>query len=143
MAKDLFHDAVRIALEKEGWTVTDDPLLIQNKTLGINYEIDLGAERLIVAERPNTAGMEKIAVEVKTFLRASIGHEFHQVLGQYLVYYASLQKMDSSRTLFLALPDFALEKIEKMPFIWELVQQYNLKLIVFSNENQQILSWKQ
>lgn len=25
-AKDIFHDAVRIALEKEAWIITDDPL---------------------------------------------------------------------------------------------------------------------
>jgi hypothetical protein len=24
-AKDIFHDAVRIGLEKEGWVITDDP----------------------------------------------------------------------------------------------------------------------
>jgi hypothetical protein len=31
MAKDRFHDAVRMALEKEGWTITADP-----------YEISVG-----------------------------------------------------------------------------------------------------
>jgi len=25
-AKDIFHDAVRIGLEKDGWVITDDPL---------------------------------------------------------------------------------------------------------------------
>jgi uncharacterized protein (DUF433 family) len=27
-AKDIFHDVVRSVLEKEGWTITDDPLRI-------------------------------------------------------------------------------------------------------------------
>jgi hypothetical protein len=26
-AKDFFHNAVRLALEKDGWLITDDPLL--------------------------------------------------------------------------------------------------------------------
>jgi XisH protein len=26
--KDIYHESVRIALEKDGWTVTDDPLQI-------------------------------------------------------------------------------------------------------------------
>ncbi|MHC5897513.1 element excision factor XisH family protein, partial [Nostoc sp.] len=26
MARDLFHNIVRSALEKEGWVITDDPL---------------------------------------------------------------------------------------------------------------------
>ena len=25
MAKDIYHDTVRTALEKDGWTITDDP----------------------------------------------------------------------------------------------------------------------
>ncbi len=25
MAKDIYHSTVRIALEKDGWTITDDP----------------------------------------------------------------------------------------------------------------------
>jgi len=29
-AKDLFHEAVRRALEKEQWVITDDPLKIEN-----------------------------------------------------------------------------------------------------------------
>gem|GEM_PF-4623043 len=29
MAKDRFHDAVKNALIKEDWTVTDDPLFLQ------------------------------------------------------------------------------------------------------------------
>ena len=27
-AKDIFHDVVRLALEKDGWTITDDPLTL-------------------------------------------------------------------------------------------------------------------
>ncbi len=26
-AKDIFHNTVRLALEKDGWTITHDPLL--------------------------------------------------------------------------------------------------------------------
>ncbi|MBD2292046.1 hypothetical protein H6G06_00755 [Anabaena sphaerica FACHB-251] len=28
-ARDLFHQAVRTALEKEGWIITDDPLEVE------------------------------------------------------------------------------------------------------------------
>jgi hypothetical protein len=28
-AKDIFHDAVKIALQKDGWTITHDPLFIR------------------------------------------------------------------------------------------------------------------
>lgn len=58
MAKDLFHDAVRNALIKDGWQITEDPLFL--KIGGVELYIDLGAEKLIAAERNN----EKIAVEI-------------------------------------------------------------------------------
>lgn len=47
--KDIFHDAVRHALEKDGWTITHDPLTLQ--VGGVDMYIDLGAERLIAAEK--------------------------------------------------------------------------------------------
>ncbi|NET73877.1 MAG: hypothetical protein F6K62_23945 [Sphaerospermopsis sp. SIO1G2] len=38
--RDIFHNAARIALEKEGWIVTDDPLRIDWG--GATIKIDLG-----------------------------------------------------------------------------------------------------
>lgn len=55
-AKDKFHDVVKIALEKDGWQITDDPLSIS--VGGVDMLIDLGAERLLAAERQG----EKVAV---------------------------------------------------------------------------------
>jgi hypothetical protein len=55
-ARDLFHQAVRTALEKEEWLITDDPLEVELEDTTL--KIDLGAERLIAAEK----GEEKIAV---------------------------------------------------------------------------------
>jgi len=57
---------VRTALEKEQWNVTDDPLRLDIS--GTKFEIDLGVEQLLAAER----GKEKIAVEIKTFLSDAI-----------------------------------------------------------------------
>ena len=48
-AKDKFHAAVRIALEKEQWKITDDPLRLE--VGGTKLEIDLGAEHLLAAEQ--------------------------------------------------------------------------------------------
>ncbi len=60
--RDLFHEAVKIALEKEGWIITDDPLKVE--VGGAKFKIVLGAERLLAAEREGV----RIAVEIKTFL---------------------------------------------------------------------------
>ncbi len=49
MAKDRFHNVVRIALEKEGWKITADPYQINVDD--VDFEIDLAAEQLLAAER--------------------------------------------------------------------------------------------
>ena len=48
-AKDKFHDSVKTALIKDGWTITADPLQI--KLGDIDAYIDLGAEKLLTAEK--------------------------------------------------------------------------------------------
>ncbi|NEP74490.1 MULTISPECIES: element excision factor XisH family protein [Okeania] len=47
-AQDIFHDAVKNALIKEGWTITDDPLYIE--FAGVDMYVDLGSEKLFGAE---------------------------------------------------------------------------------------------
>ena len=64
-AKDIYHDACVRALIKYGWTVTNDPLTIPVD--GTNLLIDVGAERVLTAERE---GM-RIAVEIKSFVSMS------------------------------------------------------------------------
>jgi hypothetical protein len=80
-AKDFFHNAVRLALEKDGWLITDDPLYFRLTAL-VKIRIDLGAEKLIGAEKDH----QKIAVEVKSFIGLSAISEFHTAIGQFLNY---------------------------------------------------------
>ncbi|MCA6544142.1 MAG: fatty-acid oxidation protein subunit alpha, partial [Pseudanabaena sp. M074S1SP2A07QC] len=47
MHSGLVHDAVRNALIKDGWQITEDPLFL--KIGGVELYIDLGAEKLIAA----------------------------------------------------------------------------------------------
>jgi hypothetical protein len=73
--KDVFHNTVKRALQKDGWNVNKDPLKLryEDKT----YYVDLGAERLIAAERDD----QFIAVEIKSFIAESDTYEFHTALG--------------------------------------------------------------
>lgn len=73
-ATDKFHDAVRTALQQDGWLITHDPLFLQ--VGGVNMFVDLGAEKLIAAQKDD----RKIAVEVKSFLGQSQISEFHPLL---------------------------------------------------------------
>lgn len=49
MARDIYHQIVREALEADGWTITADPFII--KSIGLRFEIDLAAEQVFAAER--------------------------------------------------------------------------------------------
>ena len=50
-ARDIFHETIKLALIKDGWTITDDPLVLKLRDSDMNIFIDLGAERVIAAEK--------------------------------------------------------------------------------------------
>jgi XisH protein len=78
--RDNIHQEIRSALELEGWEITHDPLPV--KIGRKSTEIDLGAERILAAEK----GTEKIAVEIKSFINSSVISDFYRALGQFLLY---------------------------------------------------------
>lgn len=84
-AKDIFHETVKQALQKEQWVITNDPLRF--KFGNVNFQVDLGAERLLAAQRKG----EKIAVEIKSFLNPSAITDFYSALGQFLSYRLALE----------------------------------------------------
>ena len=79
--RDIFHEKFKTALLKEGWNVTNDPLFVPTEG-GVNFFIDLGAEKIIGAEKEG----EVIAIEIKSFDENSISYSFYEILGQFLVY---------------------------------------------------------
>ena len=105
-AKDIFHDKVKNALIKDGWTITDDPYSLKWDN-GENLFIDLAAERVIAAEKNN----EKIAVEIKTFIGKSTMYDLHLAVGQFMVYQIALEEKEPDRVLFLAVPMEILQEI--------------------------------
>ena len=135
MAKDTFHNVVKVALTAEGWEVTHDPLPIDYGD--VQMQIDLGAERLIAAERD----AEKIAVEVKSFNNPSAISEFHTAVGQYLNYRRALRFQDPQRTLYLAVPSSTYDQFFRLKFIEEGVKEYELLLLVYNVEGSRIVQW--
>lgn len=138
MGKDIFHDAVKAALEKEGWLITHDPYTINIPEFKPRQEIDLGAEKMIAAQKD----VEKIAVEVKSFLQPSIVYDFHAALGQYLNYLLGIKRQEPERVLYLAVPIRAQVLFEEMGLIVESIETYGVKLIVYEEKTQTIVSWK-
>lgn len=119
-----FHDAARTALERDGWTITHDPLTLK---AGLhNLYVDLGAERLIGAER----GSERIAVEVKSFVGPSEVADAQQALGQYLMYRMILAQEDPAREMILAMPVEAWGGLFATALGRDLVSEFSLSVLV-------------
>ncbi|MEA5625863.1 MULTISPECIES: XisH family protein [unclassified Nostoc] len=136
-AKDFFHNAVKLALEKDGWLITDDPLIFLVDT--IEFRLDLGAERLLGAEKEG----EKIAVEIKSFLGKSAISEFHTALGQTLNYRSILRKEEPDRILYLAISYEIYTAFFLIPVIQEIIAEHKLKLLIFESSKQEIILWKE
>ncbi|QSJ18569.1 XisH family protein [Nostoc sp. UHCC 0702] len=134
-AKDKFHDIVKLALQQDGWTITDDPLRIEWGL--VQLYIDLGAEKIIAAEKEG----HKIAIEVKSFLGQSAISEFHTALGQFINYRFALSQEQPERILYLAVPSDTYETFFQLPFTQIIIQQNQLRLLIYDIENEVIIKW--
>jgi hypothetical protein len=134
-AEDKFHEEVKRALIKDQWTVTDDPLEVTAE--GRTFAIDFGAERLILADR----GVERIAIEVKSFLNTSAITDFYGALGQFSTYRLALRREDPERVLYLAVPEDAYETFFKSDFIQIAIEEFQLLLIVYEPKQEVIVQW--
>ena len=134
-AKDIYHDAVRRALQKDGWTITHDPFPLQIGKKRLSA--DLGAERLISAER----GLQRIVVEVKSFVGQSDVRDLEQALGQYVLYRQILNEMGIERSLYLAVTQPTFNSVFTIELGQVLLKNQVIKLIVFDDESEAIVQW--
>jgi hypothetical protein len=134
-AKDIYHDTVKAALIKDGWTITNDPLTI--RLTRKKLYVDLGAERLIAAQRDT----ERIAVEVKSFTRASDMKDLEDAVGQFVLYTHLLARYDPERRLYLAVTDSVYESVFEEEAGEILLQDGVIRLITFNPEQEAIIQW--
>ena len=135
MVKDRFHFVVRTALEKDNWKITADPYEIRIDD--VYFEIDLGAEQLLAAERKN----QKIAVEVKSFISPSKVSDFHMALGQFLNYRDALARIEPDRQLYLAVREPIYESFFQRRFIMAAVDRYQIRLLIYDVKQEVIVQW--
>lgn len=134
-AKDIYHDTVKRALQKDGWIITHDPFPLQIGRKRLSA--DLGAERLINAEK----GTQKIVVEVKSFVGRSDVRDLEQALGQYILYRQVLNEMRIDRSLYLAIPQPIFNSEFTIELGQVLLKNQIIKLIVFDDKSEAIVQW--
>lgn len=136
-AQDLIHQAVKNALIKDGWFITDDPFVIQFED--VRLFADLAAERPLAAQK----GKRRIVVEVKSFVGESPIYEFEQAFGQYLLYRDFLSEMQETADyeVFLAVEDLIFDRLFQRTAIQLIIGRYRLGIVVINVSREEIIQW--
>jgi hypothetical protein len=133
--RDMYHDCVRRALVRDGWTITHDPLVIPFRRTDLY--VDLGAESSLGAEKEG----QKVAVEIKSFLGASEILDLEQALGQYRLYRFALSRREPERSCFLAISHDTYEDLFTDIEMLELTAAEDVRLLVFDPVEESIAKW--
>lgn len=136
--RDSYHYAVKRALAKDGWTVTNDPLRITYR--GTTVSTDLGAEKAAAVDGQRIA-VEIIAVEVKDFDSQQMMSEFEKAHGQYRLYRALLKKYEPERVIYLAVRKSVYEKFFQLPAIQVLTTEDEVRFLIFDEFREEIVQW--
>jgi hypothetical protein len=134
-AKDIYHDTVKRALIKDGWTITKENLYLPWG--GTETYIDIAAEKIFIAEKEG----RKIAVEVKSFVGKSNLSELEKAVGQFIIYRLAMRKEEAERELFLAVGEKIYNKLFLNSDVIELIETENLKVVVFNESKEVIVRW--
>lgn len=134
-AKDIYHEAVKNALIKEGWTIIADPYTIEYE--GENLYADLLVEKTLLAEQKG----QRIVVEIKSFLNPSPMNDFQKALGQYLLYRDFLEFSQKDYEVYLAIKNGVFNTFFQRNSIQAVVKRHQMKLLVFNDRKQEITSW--
>jgi hypothetical protein len=132
---DIIHNAVRNALIKDSWVITDDPYVIQYRKTTLYA--DLGAEQPMAVERYG----QKLVVEVKSFIGASKIQDLKEALGQYDIYRYLLEEIAPDRKLYVAVSTVAYKSFFKQDVIQLILNKHQLPLIVVDTEMEEIRQW--
>jgi hypothetical protein len=133
--RDIYHYAVRRAIEKEGWDVTDDPMQITWEEK--DYSPDLGAERIMAAQK----GTIKVAIEIKSFIGQNFSFDFYEAMGQYDSYFYALADLEPDRTVWLAISEFAYKKFFSKKYVQRLIALKKIPLLVVDTDNEIVVEW--
>ena len=133
--RDDLHFPLRRTLEKDGWIITSDPLiLVLGDTL---LKADLGVEKLFIAEKEG----RKIAVEIKDFDASSVISELEKTMGQLQLYQWALEEREPERQLFLAISQAVYISQFQRPIFQIAIQRNKINLLIYSPNQEVIIKW--
>jgi hypothetical protein len=133
--KDQIHGAVRNALIKAGWHITDDPYRI-------HYEdVDVYADLRIERVDPNALGHRALVIEIKSFVDESAIHGLEVALGQYEAYRTLLRAIDPELKLYLAIDDPTYQSEFQRKSFQLIVREHHIALLIVDIVHEEIVTW--
>ena len=134
-ARDIYHEHVRDALDRDGWRITSDPLHLQWGAK--DMYVDLAAEELVAAEKQG----QKIAVEIKSFIGASELEDLKNAIGQFIIYRNVLERIEPERELYLAVRQATYEELFTEPIGTLLMENEGIRLLIFDPQQRRVVQW--
>lgn len=132
-AKDIYHDAVKNALIKDGWTIIRDQYTIKYEK--VQLFADLLADKTLELERNG----EQIVVEIKSFITRSPMREFETALGQYIIYRTLLKEILPETKIYLGISTGIYQLFFQQKAISMVMEEINLLVIVFDFKKEEIV----
>ena len=134
-AKDIYHNAVRFALVKDGWKILTEDYALEYG--GDRLYVDIAAEKSIAAEKHG----QRILVEVKSFLGRSFVNDLEQAVGQYIVYRDIVLEKELDFQLYLAITKGTYQNYFQRKLTQMIVNRNQVDLLVVDSENEVIEEW--
>ncbi|MGB7439429.1 MAG: XisH family protein [Coleofasciculaceae cyanobacterium] len=134
-AKDIYHNAVRFALVKDGWEILTEDYTLEYG--GDRLYVDIAAEKSIAAEKQG----RKILVEVKSFLGRSFVNDLEKAVGQYIVYRDILLEKELYFQLYLAITKGTYKNYFQRKLTQMIINRNQINLLVVDSESEVIEQW--
>ena len=133
--KDQIHEAVKNALIKDGWTITDDPYRI------VYEDTDVYADLRIVKTENGQTFQRTLVIEIKGFSGDSPMHNLEGALGQYELYRIYLKNIAPAEKLYLAISAAIYQEQFLRPSFALIVIEKSLPLLVIDTELEEVTQW--
>jgi hypothetical protein len=104
---------------------------------GTTLQVDLGADKLIAAEKAE----RKIAVEIKSFLSRSLVEDLEDALGQIVQYRYVLGREQPRRELYLAVRREVYLSYLAQPHVMDFLRSEKVRLLAFNPQTEEVEQW--
>jgi hypothetical protein len=131
-AKDRYHETVKRALVKDGWTITSEQvtLAVEDRYLWVDIEASKTTSGLIILVEVKE--LEEVPSPVEALANA---------IGKSLLYRTALSILEIDTLLYLAVTEAAYQGILSEAIGRLTIKRANVSLLVFSPEKEELVRW--